>query len=60
MGRPPADGEFIQVVGHYSGVRIAREAMKIDWMTRDEMSEAIPPPYTRHIGEALMGHVSTC
>jgi DNA (cytosine-5)-methyltransferase 1 len=28
--------------------------MGIDWMTRDELSEAIPPAYTEHIGSQLM------
>jgi DNA (cytosine-5)-methyltransferase 1 len=28
--------------------------MGIDWMTRDELSEAIPPAYTEHIGHYLM------
>lgn len=55
MGRPPKSGEFIQVVGNFSGVAFAREAMQIDWMSRNEMSEAIPPPFTRHIGLALLG-----
>ncbi len=34
-----------------------REAMGIDWMNRDELSEAIPPAYTEFIGEQLMQHV---
>jgi DNA (cytosine-5)-methyltransferase 1 len=32
--------------------------MGIDWMTRDELNEAIPPAYTELIGHQLMQHVS--
>jgi DNA (cytosine-5)-methyltransferase 1 len=34
-----------------------REAMGIDWMTVDELSQAIPPAYTTLIGEFLLGAV---
>jgi DNA (cytosine-5)-methyltransferase 1 len=31
-----------------------RAAMDIDWMTRDEVAQAIPPAYTEHIGRQLL------
>lgn len=40
-------------VGHFSGVAAAREAMGIDWMTRAELAQAIPPCYTQWIGVQL-------
>lgn len=35
----------------------AREVMGIDWMTRPELSEAIPPAYTEWIGRQLLAHL---
>lgn len=41
-----------------SSVREAGELMGIGWMTRwDDIKEAIPPAYTRHVGERLMAAV---
>jgi DNA (cytosine-5)-methyltransferase 1 len=37
---------------------IAAEAMGMDWASLAEMSEAIPPAYTRFIGEQLIAHLS--
>jgi len=53
MGRRPAPGEYMHVVGHFTDVEAARGAMGIDWMTRDELREAIPPAYSRWLAEQL-------
>ena len=56
----------VSVVGHgtpsgtarpYRGgafAPLARQAMGIDWMNRDELAQAIPPRYTEFIGEQLL------
>lgn len=49
MGRPPKDGEFMHVVGHFPSMDYAKKAMGIDWMRRDELAEAIPPAYTYYL-----------
>lgn len=55
MGRAPKnEGDYVQIVGHFSNVPYARRAMDIDWMTRDELKEAIPPAYTKWIGERII------
>jgi DNA (cytosine-5)-methyltransferase 1 len=36
----------------------ASEALGINWMTLSEMSEAIPPTYTKWIGNHLINHIS--
>ena len=50
-------GQVISVSGNCAPIALAREMMGIDWTTRDELGEAIPPYYTEHIGEQLRDHV---
>jgi DNA (cytosine-5)-methyltransferase 1 len=45
-------------LGRNLGIAELREAMGIDWMTRAELSQAVPPAYTQFIGEQLMAHLS--
>jgi DNA (cytosine-5)-methyltransferase 1 len=51
--------DFVQVTGGGNcSVAAARVAMGIDWMNKNELNEAIPPAYTRFIGEQLLAHLS--
>jgi DNA (cytosine-5)-methyltransferase 1 len=47
-------GTIISVEGHCSPISLARKVMGIDWMTREELAEAIPPAYTEYLGGFLM------
>lgn len=54
-GRLDQDTSFVQVTGGGNcTVENARDAMGIDWMTKAELNEAIPPAYTKFIGEQFL------
>ena len=55
IGRAKGGGPRIHRT--HQGTNAGREAMGIDWMNRDELSEAIPPAYTRYIGAQLLRHI---
>lgn len=51
---------FVQVTGGGNcSVAAASDAMRIDWMTKEELNEAIPPAYTRFIGWQLIDHLQS-
>ncbi len=51
-GQPMSDQMFVQVTGGgNASIAEKRRAMGIDWMIHKEINEAIPPKYTKYIGE---------
>jgi DNA (cytosine-5)-methyltransferase 1 len=46
--------QYISVVGNSNRLDDCRQAMGIDWMTRKEMTQAIPPVYTEWLGGQLI------
>ncbi len=54
VGRKVPLHGWMTVAGHFSDVKAASRAMGIDWMTRDELRQAIPPAYTEWIGAQLL------
>ncbi len=50
--------DFVQVTGGGNcTIAAARDAMGIDWMTKNELNEAIPPAYTLFIGKQLLAYM---
>jgi DNA (cytosine-5)-methyltransferase 1 len=58
MGRRPKPGDFINPVGHFSGVGYAQQAMGIDWMGQKELSQAIPPAYSEFLTRQVIEQLS--
>ena len=45
--------------GHAAGVKDARQAMGLLYMTRDELTQAIPPAYTEYIGRQFLSQLAS-
>lgn len=57
-GKLDQDSAFVQVTGGGNCSKAnAASAMGIDWMTKNEMNEAIPPAYSEFIGKAAIAHI---
>jgi DNA (cytosine-5)-methyltransferase 1 len=54
MGRAIRQGDVVQPVGHFAGVEYAAKEMGLPWMGQAELSQAIPPAYTKWIGEQIL------
>lgn len=47
--------DYVSVAGGGNcPIEAARNAMDIDWMPMDDLSQAIPPPYTEYIGNQFL------
>lgn len=62
-GPPGRHYRAVTVAGHGGNSRSFslqswKDAMGIDWMTRDELTQAIPPAYTEFIGKRLLEQLS--
>lgn len=58
-GQLDQNTSFVQVTGGGNcSIANARDAMGIDWMTKGELNEALPPAYTEFIGAQIIDHLS--
>lgn len=57
------DGHLVSVFGHgghiYHGVADWRAVMGIDWMSRDELAQAIPPAYSEYIARQFLAQTAS-
>lgn len=50
-------GYYYRVYGHETGKAEWGKAMGIDWMRSCELTQAIPPAYSKFLGDQLINHV---
>lgn len=50
-------GTYISIAGNCAPIEMACAAMEIDWMTRRELAEAIPPIFAEHLARQIMAFI---
>lgn len=62
QGRPVGvyghGGAMAGARGYTGNLAESREAMGTEWLNRREVSQAIPPAYTEHLGRQLIDHLA--
>ena len=58
MGRRAKPGEFIQFVGHYTDAEIVREMLGLEWLSKNEIAQCVPPQYTEFLGRQVLSYLS--
>jgi len=60
FGKTDEMRDFVQVTGGGNcTIKAASDAMGINWMTKAEINEAIPPHYTEFLGRAALAHITS-
>lgn len=44
--------------GYIPHISVIKELLGIDWMTKHELSQSIPPIFTEHVGRQLIDHIT--
>lgn len=63
VGRGVSPSGYVSIgAGGIIGVRNAHklrsDAMGIDWMNRDELTNAVPPAFTNYVGQQILNHLN--
>jgi DNA (cytosine-5)-methyltransferase 1 len=54
MGRRVREGEYIQYVGHFTGLKMVQDMTGLHWLGVRELAQSIPPQYAEFLGGQLL------